>query len=296
MKISKWLRKFVTNFYTTGIIVAIVTMFAIAFYNPEPLMYAVVMGVYLTLTLLVFLISTSQYYLHMISFRKGFYYTFFGIITLALSENLIDPTDWLLLLQLAGVAVFIDLTLFQTPGISKIWNTELNKEEHSLKRLIDNDRQVRNNSTKAFEFHNVIISNVFKEHSPKNWEDYKDVLLEYYSGYITALDFRVHLVPLEFNQADNVYFNMDEAFQKVLRFHSIQPLANRRLKDYLKTLQTGNEVIIESDLEETIVVTPFFGSEYGFLLSVLGKGEIEANQIDASYLLNLAYINEWYIS
>ncbi|MGB6406712.1 MAG: type II toxin-antitoxin system SpoIISA family toxin [Planococcus donghaensis] len=296
MNIIKGVNKFVKKFYVAGIVIAIVGIFIFAFLKPDPVNYVAVMGVYLFLTLLVFIISTSQYFLHMISFRKGFYFTFLGIITLALIENFLNPTDWLTLLQLAGVAVFIDLTLFQTPGISKIWNTELNKEEHSLKRLIENDRQVRNNSTKAVEFHRVITGNIFDSHSPQNWSEYEEVLFRYYSEYIKDLGLRVQLFQLEFKPVENIYINIDSTFDKMLKYHSIQPLRNRKLKEYIATLQGGNEVIIQSDLDEIIVIAPFFGSEYGFLLSIVGKGEIEANQIDASYLLNIAYINEWYIS
>lgn len=89
---------------------------------------------------------------------------------------------------------------------------------------------------------------------------------------------------------------MDEAFAKMLTYHSIQPLSTRKMRPYVNILQEGREVLIESDLEEKVVLTPFFGAKYGFLLSVVGKGEIEANEVDAMYLLNMAYINEWYMA
>src|SRR5690606_21070678 len=222
---------------------------------------------------------------------KGFYFTFFGVIGLSIVQGFIEPSNWALLLQLAAVAIFIDLTLFQTPGISKIWNTELNKEEHSLKKLIENNRLVSNNSTKALEFHEVIANDIFSLNSPQNWEEYKEIILNYYSEYTKELNLSVHLIELEVNQVDNVYNKLDEAFEKSLRYHSVQALKERKKKNYVTRLRAGKQVKIESTLEETIVFIPFFGAKYGFLLSVLGKGEIEANEIDAMYLLNIAYIN-----
>lgn len=296
MSKTKKFIKFMRQAYIVGIIIILLIMFGIAFKNPDPSIFALVIGVYLILTLIVFLVSTSEYFLHMLSFRKGFYFIFFGIIALSLINRFIDPANWQLLLQLAGVAIFIDLTLFQTPGISKIWSAELNKEEHSLKRLIENNRLLRNNTTKALEFHRVITRDDYTQISPQSWDEYKNILINYYSKYVNDLELRVHLIELELDEAAGVYNKLDEAFAKMLTYHSIQPLSTRKMRPYVNILQEGREVLIESDLEEKVVLTPFFGAKYGFLLSVVGKGEIEANEVDAMYLLNMAYINEWYMA
>lgn len=273
-------------------------LFVTALILPSPMFFASVIGVYLVLTFLLFVSHTTAYYLNMLSFRKAFYLIYLTLIGFSLVYNFIGISDWQILLGLAGVGIFLDLTLFQTPGISKIWNTEFDKGEHALKNLSESKRLSRNNSTKALVFHKIIAegNQVFENVSEiRGWNTYKDFLIKYYSLYTEKLNLSVHLIKVEYDDNTNRYSSLHEYFEEMLRYHALQVSSDEQIQSFVQRLELGDEVLLKSDLGATIVLMPFFGNGFGFLLSVIGKGEVEANQIDAMYLLNMAYIMDWHI-
>ncbi|WP_404337909.1 type II toxin-antitoxin system SpoIISA family toxin [Planococcus rifietoensis] len=286
------------RFLTIITLIAFSLLFCVAIVFPSPVLFAIVVGVYLISTFLIFLVNTTVYYLNMLSFRKGFYLVFMILICLSLINQFIDISNWQLLLQLAAVGIFLDLALFQTPGISKIWNTEFDKGEYTLKTLSENNRLLRNNTAKALAFHKVIAVSIEDYRNIpelESWSIYKNFLLSYYSNYTENLNLNVHLIKVEWDEEANSYSSLEDSFNQMMDYHGILKTDEEWMMKSVNRLESGDEVLIETDLDDTIVLMPYFGSEYGFLLSVVGKGEVEANEVDAMYLLNMAYIIDWHI-
>ncbi|MGK7377532.1 type II toxin-antitoxin system SpoIISA family toxin [Planococcus sp. 1R117A] len=265
----------------------------------NPIVLVVMMALFLMVTFVIFLFKTETYYNNLLSFRKGFYLFFVSLLCILLIDQTIAVSDWQLLLQLAGAAIFLDLALFQTPDITKIWNAEFKQGEYTLKTLSENKRILRNNTTKVLAFHNVVAytdNHLVSINPPENWAEYQERLRTYFSEYTDKMQLQVHLREVDTTTDDDeLKRSMNQSLTDIIRYHGMQSVDVEQQEQWITRLDDGHEVEITSDLGETIVVMPYFGYHYNFLLSVVGKGEIKANGVDASHLMNMAYILDWWL-
>jgi len=174
----------------------------------NPYFMMVIMGLFLIISFFIFLLKAETYYKYLLSFRKGFYLLFTVLIAMAMVDSLVTQNDWQLLLQLVAAAIFLDLAMFQTPGISKIWNTEFDRGEYTLKTLSENTRLLRNNSAKALAFHKSVAfahESLGRMAPPDSWEGYRERLFHYFSGYIEKLKMEVQLLELVWEDETEKY-------------------------------------------------------------------------------------------
>ncbi|HLS59715.1 MAG TPA: type II toxin-antitoxin system SpoIISA family toxin [Virgibacillus sp.] len=68
--------------------------------------------------------KTNRYKENLYHYHKTLYFIFVMIIGALSLFHIIDKKDWQYLLIGAAMIVFIDIAIFSTPPIKKIWNTE----------------------------------------------------------------------------------------------------------------------------------------------------------------------------
>lgn len=294
-----WSKRAALNRPVYGFLVVFAIIIFIAYRTvKEPeLFLSAVMMIYLGLTFIIFLFRTEDYWMNMEAFRKAFYGLFVVLIFIAAINNIFNISNWQLLLQMTAAAIFIDLAVFQTPGISKIWNAEFNKEKQPRKILSDNTRLVKNNTTKALAFHKIISVSIdnYRSIPPyENWTEHEKVLLSFFTHYTQNLKLHVHMLELQFNDMDGVYNSVNGTFLDMMNYYGIEKTNDDEWNAFIERLDSGKQVVIETDAKEKVALMTFYGTNFGFLLSVVGKGEIEVNEVDAMYLINMSHIIEWH--
>ncbi|UZN01440.1 type II toxin-antitoxin system SpoIISA family toxin (plasmid) [Lysinibacillus sp. MHQ-1] len=85
---------------------------------------------------MVFILLKPDKYVEEQQFIRRFFYFIFVVFLIAgvLTEE-IDITDWKILTVFIIFSVFVDLTILQTPDITKFWNAEFQQSSY-IKRTI----------------------------------------------------------------------------------------------------------------------------------------------------------------
>lgn len=120
----------------------------------------------IVLSLIYFWWRTDKYVENLQAIRKSYYVLFFLLVCLGILTKQLQMSDWTMILSLASAAVFIDIAVFQTPDILKIWNTEFQHSNYIRKTIRKNEEVLGYNAKrfrillKLFPKQLIILSNV----------------------------------------------------------------------------------------------------------------------------------------
>lgn len=245
---------------------------------------------------------TEKYEENLQFLRKFLYviYLLFGLIGFLVGE--FEVNDWKLLLELTAVFVFIDLSIFQTPNILKIWNAEFQHSDY-LKRIIkENNEAISSTANKIQKFTEIIgiSADYFTEDMvPNNWDEYKKELTKYLNKYTDTFQFHLAMFPFDTTiDDDDLKQSIKNAFRELELCYNLT-INDRALRaEMIEQLFNGQSFEVkETDSEQStkkFFVIGFFGSEYNVLIGLSPKIE-DVDGIDATNILNLTQIFEWYL-
>lgn len=271
--------------------------------------------VYIFFSLFLSFINTDKYVENLQMLRRFFYAIFVVGISIGLMLEKINLEDWKQLLELTALFVFIDLAVFQTPDILKIWNAEFKHDNYIRKIIKKNEEIISYNSQKVECFTDIVLnkSSNYLNNIPLHHEfdDYKEDLktfLEFYTGTfqinVAIFEFENRLnenteeLHSNFNNLDikQAFTRIEQCYNKVIedgewKEFLVQELLNGKAIE----LQNKKEVSSSDNLnDKKVFIIPFYGKDYDILIGISSKF-IEVDGIDASHILNLTQIYDWYM-
>lgn len=103
----------------------------------------------IVLSLIYFWWRTDKYVENLQAIRKSYYVLFFLLICLGIFSDQLQIVDWKTILSFVCAAVFLDIAVFQTPDILKIWNTEFQHSNYIRKTIRKNEEVLGYNAKKS---------------------------------------------------------------------------------------------------------------------------------------------------
>ncbi|RIJ63248.1 type II toxin-antitoxin system SpoIISA family toxin [Rummeliibacillus sp. POC4] len=268
--------------------------------------------VYIFFSLYLSFINIDKYVENLQMLRRFFYAIFVVGISIGLMLEKINLDDWKQLLELTALFVFIDLAVFQTPDILKIWNAEFKHDNYIRKIIKKNEEIISYNSQKVECFTDIVLnkSTNYLNNIPLHlkFDDYKEDLkkfLEFYTG-----TFQIDLAIFEFESGlnanlEDLHSNLDikQAFTRIEQCYN-KTIVDGEWKLFLvqelldgKAIELHNKKEVSSSdnfKDKKVFIIPFYGRKYDILIGI-SSTFIEVDGIDASHILNLTQIFDWYM-
>lgn len=250
--------------------------------------------------------DTDKYVENMQFIRKVYYVLFIAGIIAGMFMGEIKLEEWEKLLQFTALFVFIDLAVFQTPDVLKIWNTEFNQSNYIRKTIKKNEEVLSFNEKKVQNFTTVILKTKAyfdKKYQPTSWSQYKDELHSYLKEYTETFDFHVSIFGFEPNQDLTLLRkNLEGSFKKVELCYNNQIEDREWRNSLIDDLMDGKTITLEqkvedknptlADMKRRPFVIVYYGENYYMLIGI-NSHNITVDGIDASHILNLTQIFEW---
>lgn len=241
--------------------------------------------------------------------RKVFYFVFITFLIFETGFKEIDITDWKTLSVFVIFSVFIDLTIFQTPSITKFLNAEFQESNYVVKTIQKNEEALEYTNKKVQNLTEVISKTplYFEDKDfVTNWRKYKEELIEYLNLYTDTFQFHIAIFGFKLIESEE---ELTPEIEKV--FNKVEICYNKSISDaewrneLTKNLSDGQainfinkgedkESVHNRDFKKDIWIVPFYGESYNMLIGLRSTG-IELNGIDASHILNLAKIFDWHM-
>lgn len=268
--------------------------------------------VYIFFSMYLSFINIDKYVENLQMLRRFFYAIFVVGISIGLMLEKIHLDDWKQLLELAALFVFIDLAVFQTPDILKIWNAEF-KHDHYIRKIIKkNEEIISYNSQKVECFTDIVLnkSTNYLNNIPLHlkFDDYKEDLKKFLEFYTDT--FQIDLAIFEFESGlnanlEDLHSNLDikQAFTRIEQCYN-KTIVDGEWKLFLvqelldgKAIELHNKKEVSSSdnfKDKKVFIIPFYGRKYDILIGI-SSTFIEVDGIDASHILNLTQIFDWYM-
>lgn len=260
----------------------------------------------IVLSLVYFWWRTDKYVENLQAIRKSFYVLFFLLICLGVFSTQIQINDWKTLLTFVCAAVFLDIAVFQTPDILKIWNTEFQHSNYIRKTIRKNEEVLGYNAKKVQNFTEVIsktADHFMDRNPPQFWRQYRDELRAYLNLYADTFQFHIAIFPFAISaNGEELQENVETAFNSVEICYNISFLDREVRANILQDLLDGKSIPlkdpnIDENTEEwtkNVFIVAYYGESYNMLIGI-SSTFVEVDGIDASHILNLAQIFDWYM-
>ncbi|WP_442637781.1 type II toxin-antitoxin system SpoIISA family toxin [Rossellomorea marisflavi] len=259
-----------------------------------PYILSGIVGIYLLLVLIIHIFISDFYFLHIKTFRKVFYFFVMISIGFTVYFGYIAFDNWKILAQILAVGVFLDIVIFQTPDISKLWNTEFKSEEYVLKSVIKTNKIMELNTKKMAIFHGLISETVdLLDNEPlESWEEYSSNFKKYIFRYHENLALSVNITHIKRDE-DN---SMKLALSSLLNINSVNTtIIRENIDKWVDDFELRTIPLELTNKEENrLFILPFFGDYFDFFISVESKEEDAGSITDIINLINLAYIFNWF--
>lgn len=256
--------------------------------------FFLVILIYVCGSLILYLISRFQYSVHTTGMRKGLYTIFlFGII-LAFGLEEIEYTNWHLLFQLTVFIIFVDLSVFQTPNILKIWSAEFKHADTIAENAIENEKRLQYMNRKSNVFTTILqqaedhltgLPNISSKSA------YEEELKSFIGQYSNQFDFSIKIYFLP-NDLEDENLIKDEILAGLKQWENIFNLSYdpKQLEEAQLTL--NNAQVFAYD--EKHVIIPIYDGRYNLLMKVTANQE-DIIEIDTTNLINLTTIFNWVV-
>jgi|GEM_PF-3733489 len=179
---------------------------------------------YLIGTVIYFWRDSLNFMKNLRRIRKTYYPMYFFTISIGYVSGYVDINDWKFLTQFTAFIVFLDLTIFRTPSINKIWNAEFQQEDSIRKTIEENETLISYITKKIDAFAEIIDkTEIYFEPIavPSNWDGYKKELLKYVNMYGSKFNFDIALFPFEIaaHDAEKAKSNILSVMTDIERYH-----------------------------------------------------------------------------
>lgn len=250
--------------------------------------FFVILVVYLSISLICYITSKFYYSIHLGLLRKGLYFIFVSALLGGFLLDQISYQDWQLMLQLAAFIIFIDLSIFQTPNILKIWSAEFQHANAIADNIQRNEERIQHMNRKATIFTTIIQqtdSHPITLPSAKNGHDYLEKLELFLTRYTQEFDFSLKLYSLPLVDDDQFHILSSE----------FATLIDRTANTYNITIDNKDEIIdelleanVQSVKDGKHVFIPLYGYDH-HLLIILSANAENVIEIDTTNIINLIF-------
>jgi hypothetical protein len=248
--------------------------------------YVVVLCVYVLFSLSLYAGNTTFYTMYSTLLRKGLYSLFIILMGIGILTRAIDYTDWAFFLSAVATIVFIDLSIFQTPNILKIWSAEFQHADTIVENIKKNEKRIQHMNMKANVFTMIVQSaeELLNNIGPVNSkENYKKELITFIQNYTDQFDFQVHLyyLPEDFHPEDLFLQHIENALFKIGHTYNAIFKDKKAVRDELYHAKVF-------PFDENVII-PIYEGTHNFLLVISSKQEAII-EIDTTNIINLVTI------
>lgn len=246
----------------------------------------VVLCLYVLVSLSLYVGNTTLYTMYSTMLRKGLYSLFIILMGIGMLLGDIDYTNWAFLLSSAAAVVFIDLSIFQTPNILKIWSAEFQHADTIVENIKKNEKRIQHMNMKSNVFTMIVQSTeeLLSTIGPLNSrENYKKELLTFLQNYTDQFDFQVHVyyLPEEFYPEGLFLQHIENALFKIGHTYNVVFDDKEAIRD---ELFQANVYPFEKN-----VIIPIYEGTHNFLL-VVSSDQEDIIEIDTTNIINLVTI------
>ncbi|MDY0404358.1 type II toxin-antitoxin system SpoIISA family toxin [Virgibacillus sp. 179-BFC.A HS] len=253
-----------------------------------------VLLLYVIGNLLFYTVSKFHYAIHSTLIRKGLYTLFIAGLLVGLILGEIDDSDWKTILELAIGIIFIDLGVFQTPNILRIWSAEFqyaNEIEENISMSKDRIQYMNRKSS----FFSTIVQKAqddLADNAPiTSQEEFQNQLLDFVNQYADAFGFstRVHVLTDDLEQEHEIKAEITQILYKTENLYNITIKDKQDVEASLFDAQS----YVTSDERHAII--PIYEGDNNFLLT-LAAHEGNIIEIDLFHIINLVILFQWHAS
>lgn len=246
--------------------------------------FILILIIFIGISLLISILSPIRYKNSLNTIRK-FYYSFFTVtILIALIFEETSINNWPFLLSLAGIIIFIDISIILTPMISKFFQAEFIYEAESLAEL--GEKTIDTLILRAAHMSDL-IQLVEVDLWTGEDDNYLISLDNYLKKYTEKFGIKAEVFKLNTKTRGTLTSDMlreDEINGKMEEFlylYSINPLT-----EWVEALKKSK---IVSTKDESFFVVPVYMEQRELLIVLLvDKGNLFT--IDAIHITNLVYM------
>ena len=251
-----------------------------------------VLMVYIIASIVFYGISSYYFSIHSALLRKLLYGLYFLGMTIGIHLGEIDYTDWILLLEFTAMIVFIDLSIYQTPNILKIWNAEFQYADTIVGNAKNNENRIKYMNRKSNAFTNIMQDSEINLRPTmiRTEAEYEDKLNEYLEKYTKQFGFSVHFyfLPDDLTNEKIVKQNIYDGLSHVETLFNVEIDSSSKPN----VVDALFDAKVHSFEDEKNAIIPIYGTRYHFLLLVSAKEEA-IFEIDTSNIINMVTLFEW---
>lgn len=282
----------------------------------EALGFSILIGILLLFILYVYIQSwrsfrnkeDNRFNENLYQYRKTLYFLFVLCLGILWIVQILSIKDWQTLLILAVIVVFIDISVFSTPTIKKIWRTEFQAFDPLKSYIQENSLLEERQKDKLNYFSQLIqIAPLIKSDIDSRDLEFSEALSIFLSYYAEAFGLRIHLYQVEANRQneEQPYETIDlfiETIQIIKHTHTLDwsTMPDNLVKPdetassetiVIETLWNGD--IVALDREEKhgkgmAHLCPVFVGEDEIFLLFIEEHHQRVYEMDALFLTNLA--------
>ncbi|RLQ94238.1 type II toxin-antitoxin system SpoIISA family toxin [Falsibacillus albus] len=220
-----------------------------------------------------------EYYLVLRMLRKTFYVIFVVGLGIGVIVGDLEPADWKLILQLAAVIVFIDISVLLTPSIMKIWNTEFQYGDF-FKDTIQKNDAIQRNMVKKTNYMSYML-----QQTTLPFEGEPVTLHQYLNIYAEQFGLSVFVYELGNSiEEGELRASIRSTLSTITNTYNIEELDT----DDIAVMLFESE-IVSLDGEDLMII-PAYPSSANMVLAVLHNQNGILLEVDAIHIANLVYL------
>lgn len=219
--------------------------------------------------------------------------SFFACLLVGLARKDVGISNWIVLLIYLGIVVSIDLTVFQTPIVTKFANTEFENTD-----LAEQMSEAILKSKKEFDMtkgKSELLLKIVQESEDyfsdkgtiSNWKHYKFIIKDYLNEYLEHFDIHVNVQQFVRTTSDSdTIRNIKDICIKILNSNGIIDMSN--LTDITDLLFRGDVYKVA----ECVYILPIYGKNYSMLVTITGEEILPIDVVNITYMINFC---EWFL-
>lgn len=254
-------------------------------------LFIIVIALYVVSTTVYYWLDSIKWTINSTRTRKTFYLLYVLGLGSGIFIGVVDMSKWQEIIQYVGIAVFVDIAIYQTPNITKFANTEFEHNELIEQAIKENSKEFRKIEGKQNLLLQIIQKTEATLSSKPNvisFQEYSYELKEHLSYYTEVYDLKVRICEFKKNVPND---ELKQDIQVIVA--SIDLTYNMGLDSFQKiaiseALSTG----VMQRPSEDVFILPIFGKQYNVLIALNGEEILPTDLANISYL---TYFFEWFM-
>lgn len=244
--------------------------------------------IYLIGVTIFYWIDDLKFSLYLNKLRKTFYLLATIGMVICVLKGWINFNKWQYIVCYAASIIVIDISIFETPSITKFANAEFKSNEIISKITSKNERTFDIIENKQVLFLSIIqeVNECFDHKDlseTKSFEKYKDELLKYLSKYTNL--FKISVFIHEWKYSDNIennIFILSSLIRTILIANNLKMRQNK-LEKLCKGIISGQA----QELGNSTHLIPIYGKSHSFIVEISGQNIIGTDIMNLLYMINL---------